>query len=302
MHACGHDTHITAAVGAATLLAEDRDAWAGTLVMLFQPGEETAAGADAMLADGLWDQTPHPEVVYGQHVWPGLAGTVEVASGPAMSYSDAWKVTVKGRGGHGSQPQDTIDPVVLGAHMVVRIQSLLSREVPAQQAAVITIATFHAGLKENIIPATAEFTVNMRNLDAGVRDRLLAGLRRVILGEAMASGAPEPEIEELYTFPLLVNDPAETETVVTTLRDALGEEKVLEKPAVMGSEDFGALPDALGVPGVYWFFGGHPQEVLDADEPFPTNHSPYFLPVMEPTLSTGTEAAYRVLMARLGGR
>ena len=302
MHACGHDTHITAAVGAATLLAEDRDAWAGTLVMLFQPGEEIAAGADAMLADGLWDRTPHPEVIYGQHVWPGLAGTIEVASGPAMSYSDAWKVTVKGRGGHGSQPHDTIDPVVLGAHMVVRIQSLVSREVPAQQAAVITIATFHAGLKENIIPATAEFTVNMRNLDAEVRDRLLAGLRRVILGEAMASGAPEPEIEELYTFPLLVNDPDETATVVSVLRDALGEAQVLEKPAVMGSEDFGALPDALGVPGVYWFFGGHPPEVLEADEPFPTNHSPFFAPVMEPTLSTGTEAAYRVLMARLGAR
>lgn len=299
MHACGHDTHITAAVGAATLLAQDLDAWSGTVVFLFQPGEETAAGAAAMLADGLWDRTPHPEVIYGQHVWPGVTGTIDISSGPAMSYSDAWKVTVHGRGGHGSQPENTIDPVLLGAHMVVRIQSLVSREVAPQQAAVITIATFHAGLKENIIPPKAEFTVNMRNLDPEVRTSLIASLRRVIMAEAMASGAPEPEIEELYTFPLLVNDPTETQHVTEVLRGLLGEDQVVTKPAVMGSEDFGALPDALGVPGVYWFFGGMPAEVVEADEPTPSNHSPFFGPVMEPTLSTGTAAAYEVLMARL---
>lgn len=299
MHACGHDTHITAAVGAATLLAQDRDSWAGTVVFIFQPGEETAAGAAAMIADGLWDRAPRPEVVYGQHVWPGLAGSIDVTRGPAMSYSDAWKVTVKGRGGHGSQPESTIDPVVLAAHMIVRIQSLLSREVAAQKAAVITIATIHAGLKENIIPPSAEFTINMRNLDAEVREHLLAGLRRVIKAEAMASDAPEPEIEELYTFPLLVNDEAETDKVIDVLRGVLGEDKVNEKPAVMGSEDFGALPDAIGVPGVYWFFGGMPPEVMESDEPVPSNHSPFFGPVMEPTLSTGTTAAYEVLMSRL---
>ncbi|RIK11912.1 MAG: amidohydrolase, partial [Acidobacteria bacterium] len=233
------------------------------------------------------------------HVWPGLAGSIDVTRGPAMSYSDAWKVTVKGRGGHGSQPESTIDPVVLAAHMIVRIQSLLSREVAAQKSAVITIATIHAGLKENIIPPSAEFTINMRNLDTEVREHLLAGLRRVIKAEAMASNAPEPEIEELYTFPLLVNDEAETDKVIGVLRGVLGEDKVNEKPAVMGSEDFGALPDAIGVPGVYWFFGGMPPEVMESDEPVPSNHSPFFGPVMEPTLSTGTTAAYEVLMSRL---
>lgn len=299
MHACGHDTHITAAIGAATLLAEDRDGWAGTVVFLFQPGEETAEGAAAMLEDGLWDRAPHPEVIYGQHVWPGRAGTIDITRGPAMSFSDAWKITVRGRGGHGSQPENTIDPVVLAAHMIVRIQSLVSREVPAQKAAVITIATIHAGLKENVIPPVVEFTVNMRNLDAEVREHLLTALRRVITAEAMASGAPKPDIDELYRFPLLVNDEEETGRVVETLRDALGADQVIEKPAVMGSEDFGALPDALGVPGVYWFFGGHPAEVLDSEEPAPTNHSPLFAPVMEPTLATGTAAAYEVLMGRL---
>lgn len=300
MHACGHDTHITAAIGAATLLVQNRDSWAGTVVFLFQPGEETAAGAAAMLADGLWDKAPHPEVIYGQHVWPGVTGSIDVTPGPAMSYSDAWKVTVKGRGGHGSQPENTIDPVVLAAYMIVRIQSLISREVAPLKSAVITIATMHAGLKENTLPPTAEFTVNMRNLDADVREHLLAGLRRIITAEAMASNAPEPQIEELYTFPLLINDEEETARVIEVLRGALGDDKVSEKPAVMGSEDFGALPDALGVPGVYWFFGGMPQDVVDSDEPTPSNHSPFFGPVMEPTLSTGTAAAYAVLMSRLG--
>ncbi|MFW6188398.1 MAG: amidohydrolase [Actinomycetota bacterium] len=300
MHACGHDTHITSAIGAATLLAGDRDAWAGTVVFLFQPGEETAEGARAMLDDGLWDRAPRPEVVYGQHVWPGRAGQVEISTGPAMAMADSWRVTVHGRGGHGSRPEDTIDPVVLAAHMVVRMQSIVSREVPAQQSAVITIATFHAGLKENIIPPTAVFTVNVRNLDPEVREKVLAALRRVILAEAEASGAPAPEIEELYTFPLLVNDPEETAALKQALGAALGEENVLDRPAQMGSEDFGHLPDAIEVPGVYWFFGGTPDEVLDGGKPVPTNHSPFFAPVMEPTLTTGVTAAVTAILSRVG--
>lgn len=302
MHACGHDTHITSAVGAATLLAGNRGAWAGTVVFLFQPGEETAEGALAMLRDGLWDRAPRPEIVYGQHVWPGRAGQVELTSGPAMAMADSWKVTVHGRGGHGSRPEDTIDPVVLAAYMVVRIQSIVSREIAAQQAAVITIASFHAGLKENIIPAVAEFTVNVRNLDADVREQVLAALRRVIRGEAVTSGAPEPRIDEIYTFPLLVNDPAETDSLRTVLGAALGAENVLERPAQMGSEDFGHLPGAIEVPGVYWFFGGMSDETVDGDAPVPTNHSPFFAPVLEPTLSTGVRAAVSAILSRVGTR
>ncbi|GAA4416102.1 M20 family metallopeptidase [Georgenia halophila] len=302
MHACGHDSHITCAVGAAALLAADLERWSGTVVFVFQPGEETAEGAAAMVADGLWDRAPRPEVVYGQHVWSGRSGTVELTGGPAMSVSDAWKVTVHGRGGHGSRPEDTIDPVVLAAHMVVRIQTVVSREVPAQEPAVVTVATFHAGLKENIIPATAEFTVNIRTLNPEVRERVLSSLRRIVLAEAEVSAAPEPEITPLYTFPLLVNDPDETAALTSALADALGEQNVVSGKPMMGSEDFGHLPEAIGVPGVYWFFGGHPDDVVDADQPVVSNHSPSFAPVLEPTLTTGVTAAYTAILSKVGTR
>lgn len=300
MHACGHDTHITCAIGAATLLAGSRDTWSGTVVFLFQPGEETAEGAFAMVADGLWDRAPAPEVIFGQHVWSGRTGEVEVSTGPAMAMADSWRVTVHGRGGHGSRPEETIDPVLLAAHMVVRIQSIVSREVHPQNSVVVTIASFHAGVKENIIPGKAEFTVNVRNLDVGVREKVLAALRRVIAAEARASGAPEPEILEMYTFPLLFNDPEATEALKTALAAVLGKDKIIDRPAQMGSEDFGHLPDAIGVPGVYWFFGGMPHELVNGDIPVPSNHSAFFAPVIEPTLTTGVTAAFTAIMSRVG--
>lgn len=300
MHACGHDTHIASAVGAAERLVQDREQWSGTVVFVFQPGEETAAGALAMVEDGLWDKAPRPQVVLAQHVWPGLAGTVELASGPAMAMADAWRVVVPGRGGHGSRPEDAIDPVLLAAHMVVRIQSVVSREVSARRAAVVTVATFHAGLKENIIPDRAEFTVNVRSLDEDVRKRVLTGLRRVIAAEAQASGAPEPQIEELYRFPLMVNDPETTDAVRAALVAELGADQVSVAEPMMGSEDFGHLAQALGVPGVYWFFGGYSAGQLNADQ-VPSNHSPAFAPVLEPTLTTGVRAAYSVIRSQLAG-
>ncbi|WFP16910.1 amidohydrolase [Citricoccus muralis] len=299
MHGCGHDTHIATAVTAVRVLAAQRDAWSGTLVIIFQPGEETAAGAKAMVEDGLWDKAPRPEVMYGQHVMPGLAGTITYSVGDAMSQADSWKVTLRGKGSHGSQPQDSIDPIVLGAHIITRLQGVVSREVDPRASAVVTVGTFHAGLKENIIPATAEFSLNVRTLDPEVRDTVLGAIRRIIVGEAAVSGAPEPIIEEISAFPRNYNDPEETEQVMAALRSELGEDAVTEVAPLMGSEDFGALAQAIEVPSVFWMFGGHSQDTLNAPD-VPVNHSPFFAPEIEPTLTTGTRAALAAILSKLG--
>jgi len=300
MHGCGHDTHMTVALTLAEHLVTHRSAWAGTVVFIFQPGEETGAGAVAMLADGLWDRAPRPEVVYGQHVWPGLVGTVDISSGVAMAMADSWKVTVHGRQAHGSQPDQSIDAIVLGAHMVVRLQTIVSREVHPMKAAVVTVGTFHCGLKENIIPATAEFTVNVRTFDVEVRTRVLDSLRRIIAAEAQASGAPEPVIEVLSTFPRCYNDPAATQQLITEFGGTLGANCVIEVPPVMGSEDFGLLAEAIGVPSVYWMFGGYSQQTIDATESVAGNHSPHFAPDSEPALAAGLTAALTAILSRVG--
>lgn len=298
MHGCGHDTHMATAISALRMLVANRELWAGTLVMIFQPGEEIAAGAQAMVDDGLWDKAPRPEVVYGQHVMPFLTGTVNYSIGEAMAMADSWRVTLHGRGSHGSQPQDSIDPIVLGAHIITRIQGVVSREIDPRGAAVVTVGTFHAGLKENVIPASAEFTLNIRTLNPETREAVLTALRRIISGEAITSGAPDPTIEEISRFPRNYNDPAETEAAVTALRAELGDDAVVEVEPYMGSEDFGILASSIGVPSVFWTFGAHTQETLNSGQ-MPANHSPHFAPVMEPTLTTGLRAALSVLLSKL---
>jgi amidohydrolase len=299
MHGCGHDTHAATLLTAAKLLAGRKDRWAGTIVFIFQPGEETGAGAKAMVEDGLWNKAPKPEVVYGQHVMPALSGTIQYATGHTMTQADSWKVTLHGRQSHGSQPQDSTDPIVLGAHIITRIQTVISREIDPRRAAVVTVGTFHGGLKENIIPASAEFTLNVRTFDDAVRQKVLTSLRRIIKAEADASNAPEPTVEELYTFPRNYNDPQATDDVVKALGRELGEGNVREVEPLMGSEDFGILAEAIGVPSVFWFFGGHTEETMAAD-PVPVNHSPFFAPAMEPTLSTGVQAAVAAILSKVG--
>ncbi|MGP6172599.1 amidohydrolase [Corynebacterium sp. A21] len=291
MHGCGHDTHITAALTAARLLRQGHTSWSGTVVWIFQPGEEVAAGAKAMVEDGLWAKAPRPEVIFGQHVFPFASGTVAVTPESAMALADSLKVTLFGRQAHGSQPQDSIDPIILGAHILTRLQTIVSRELAPLDPAVVTAATFHAGLKENIIPDRAEFTLNIRTLTGRVREQVLAAVARIVKNEAAVSGAPEPLIEELYTFPRVYNDPVHTERVISVLRAELGEEKVAIVPPSMGSEDFGHLGDVIEVPYVFWMFGGADPE----DENPAGNHSPFFLPVPEPTLSTGVRAVLSVL-------
>lgn len=299
MHGCGHDTHMTVALTSARLLAQDTSTWSGTVVFIFQPGEETAEGAVAMIEDGLWDKAPKPSVIYGQHVWPGLAGTLNISSGTAMAMADSWKVTVVGKQAHGSQPDQSIDPIVLGAHMIVRIQTIVAREVHPMKSAVVTVGTFHGGLKENIIPGTAEFTLNVRNFDPAVRERVLGSLRRIIAAEADASGAPAPVIEEISTFPECYNDPATTADLISAFHGVLGEEAVNVVPPVMGSEDFGVLAQVLGVPSVYWMFGAFGPERLEGGN-VAGNHSPEFAPDLDPTLLTGVRAALTALLSKLG--
>lgn len=301
MHGCGHDAHIAVGLNIAKQLTQHRSLWSGTVVMLFQPGEETAQGARAMLDDGLWTEISKPEAVYGQHVWPGVAGSVNVSIGTAMAMADSLEVTVRGKQAHGSQPENAIDPIVLGAFMITRLQTIVSREVSGRDMAVVTVGTFSGGLKDNIIPDTATFQLNVRTFDEEVRARVLAAIRRIICAEAEASGAPEPSIDKMYDFPRCYNDQHLATELIETFRGELGEEQVNVTPPVTGSEDFGSFGDEIGVPYVYWFFGGHSKEQFAEGATPPGNHSPSFAPDAVPEmLVTGMRTGLTALLRHVG--
>ncbi|MEV0452084.1 amidohydrolase [Streptomyces sp. NPDC050600] len=302
MHACGHDMHVACLLGATAQLAAAREEWRGTVVAVFQPAEEVG-GAPAMIEDGFPERFPRADVCLGQHVAPAPAGFVGTRSGPVMAASDSLRVRLFGRGGHGSTPESTVDPVVMAAAVVMRLQTIVSRETGAAQTAVVTVGSLHAGTKENIIPDTAELRINIRSTTPAVRERVLSAVERIVRAEAAASGAPkEPEITELNSFPVTVNDERATDTVLTAIGEALGRERVFTLPQTLtGSEDFGVFGTALGVPSVFWHFGGaDPALFRDVDpealltdglpETVPANHSPYFAPVPDPTIGIGVTA------------
>ncbi|MGW5854088.1 MULTISPECIES: peptidase dimerization domain-containing protein [Micrococcus] len=240
---------------------------------------------------------PRPAAVLGQHVMPARAGTVHDVTGDAMSLADSFRVTFRGRGAHGSMPERSIDPILLAAHAVTRLQGVVSREVAPSDRAVVTVGTFHAGLKENVIPDTAEIALNVRTPTPEVRAKVSAAIHRILTAEALASGAPEPEIVRYNSFPRTHNDVELTPSVMDALRAELGAEAVTEMPPLMGSEDVGALADALGVPLVYWFLGRFEGDELEDN---PANHTPQFAPVLEPTLTTGVHAALAGILHVLG--
>jgi amidohydrolase len=296
-HMCGHDLHVTWLAGAIKLLAEARSTWRGTLMAVFQPGEETAEGAQAMIDDGLFKRFPKPDVVLGQHVMVGPAGTVAGRAGAITSAADSLQIRLFGRGAHGSMPQASIDPVVMAAATVMRLQTIVSREVAAAEAAVVTVGALQAGTKENVIPDEAIIKLNVRTFDAGVRKRVLAAIERIVNAEAAASGAPRnPEITTLDHYPLNVNDPVASKRVADALRRHFGGERVLETATATASEDFGSFGSEWHSPSVFWFVGGTDPEVYaKAKEAnrlneLPVNHSPKFAPVIHPTLRTGVEA------------
>ncbi|WEK61826.1 MAG: amidohydrolase [Candidatus Microbacterium colombiense] len=298
MHACGHDMHVTAMVGAVEKLVADRAEWTGTLVVLIQPAEEYGAGARAMLDAGLLDLVPKPDVVLGQHVTPLPAGTIGVRPGTQMAASDGLTVTLHGRGGHGSRPHSTIDPIVMAAATVMRLQTIASREVDPRDVAVVTVGSIHAGLKNNIIPAEATLELSLRYPNDEMRDKVLASVERIVRAEAAASGAvKEPEIRTDHTLPPTINDDEATARVTTALQRALGESAVIDPGMFTGSEDVSWFARDSGAPLVFWFWGGvDPARFAAAmaagtlDSEIPTNHSPFFAPEIHPTIEVGVTA------------
>ena len=309
MHACGHDMHVAWLVGATARLSAARQDWSGTLMAVFQPAEETAAGAQAMIDDGLLEKFSKPDVILGQHVMPAPAGSIGTRSGVMTSAADSFDIRMFGRGAHGSMPEASIDPVVMAAATVLRLQTIVSREVAPAQSAVVTVGALQAGTKENVIPDGALIKLNVRTFDEETRRHVLDAIHRIVEAEALASGAPKPpEITPLDRYQLVRNDPDAAERVRRAFQAHFGEERVISIPPISASEDFGAFGSEWHVPSVFWTVGGTDTETYrQAKEAgrlseLPTNHNPRFAPVLHPTLETGVETMIAAACAWLGTR
>ena len=314
MHACGHDTHMAAWLGAAQLLAERRDEWSGTLVMILQPAEELGLGALAMLDDGLFERFPKPDYVLGFHdAAQAPAGFIGYAKGYALANVDSVDITVPGVGGHGAYPHTTKDPIVVAASIVMRLQTLVSREKNPLEPAVVTVGSFLAGAKHNIIPDEAKLQLTVRSYGEESRQQLLEGIARIAKAEALAAGMPKDKlpmvtVQDPY-LPSTSNTPEFTEQVMAGLRERFPE-RVFEVPPVMGGEDFGQfyLADPENIESLIFWVGGVPMEEYQASQrgelELPSLHSPFWAPDAETVIATATEAmtaATLDLMPRAGG-
>lgn len=301
MHACAHDSHMAMLIGTARRLVEMKDQWSGTLVLIGQPAEEIGLGALAMLEDGLYKRFPEPDYVLATHTsgWDS-AGDVTYTPAYALANVDSVDIIVKGVGTHGSAPQTGKDPIVIGAQIVNALQTLVSRELDPLSSGVVTVGSFQAGYKHNIIPDQAHLKITVRSYEDEVREKLLVGIQRIAEAQARSAGLPDdlmPEIriESDYT-PSTYNDPELTERVMGAIRSSLGAERVYERPPSMGGEDFslyGRTPE--DVPTLIFWTGGNDPKAMraarDGRAPAPpANHSPFFAPIPEPTLKTGVHA------------
>jgi amidohydrolase len=301
MHACGHDTHMTTFIGTARRLAAMKSQWSGTLVMILQPGEETGEGAKAMLDDGLYTRFPKPNVALAFHDAAALpAGVIGVTPGYALANVDSVDISVKGVGGHGAYPQTTKDPIVLASRIVTTLQTLVSRENDPANPAVVTVGSFQAGAKHNIISDEAKLQLTVRSYTPEVRKLLLDGIRRIARGEAIAAGMPEDKMpvvtvrDEMYT-PSTFNTEKLSARALELFTANFGAQRVMKTPAVMGGEDFSRfwLADKTIESLIFWV-GGTPKPAWDAaggnEAKLPSLHSPFWAPDAEAVISTATEA------------
>jgi amidohydrolase len=305
MHACGHDLHMSVGMGTAALLAQNKDRWHGTFIYVGQPAEERIQGAKAMLKDGLFTRFPKPDFVFAIHDSSfEPAGKVAYVTGYAMSNADSVDVTIYGKGGHGSAPELTIDPIVIAARTILSWQTIISREKSAQDPGVITVGTIHGGTKNNIIPDEVKLQLTVRSYKDEVRQHLLAAIERIADGEAAAAGAEKkPTVTRIEGVSAVYNDPATTQRVVNALQSALGKGNVVQGIPIMASDDFAEYGRA-GVPSVMLSLGAvNPTKFETAQknhEVLPGPHSSLFAPDEEPSLKTGILAETTAVLELLG--
>ncbi len=305
MHACGHDIHMSAWAGTARFMAEHKDRWRGTLMLVGQPAEEALGGAVAMLTDGLFTRFPRPDFALSLHDDDTMpSGTIGYHAGLFRAMSDRVEITVYGRGGHAAMPHNTVDPVVLAARIVLSLQTIVSRENNPGDPIVITVGSIHGGTQGNIIPDEVTLELSVRTLTPQVRTRTLAAIRRIAKGEAEAAGAPrEPLVTAPAVAPLpVVNDAALISRLAGALKTALGDQNVVEMPAKMTSEDF-AQYGAAGVPSALLHIGAVNRAKLEESRrtgiPVPAPHSPEWAPEHEPTLKGAIRAEVTALLELL---